>query len=336
MRAGRLLSLLLLLQNRGRMTAAGLAEELEVSERTIYRDVEALSAAGIPIYAERGSGGGYRLLGGYRTRLTGLTGGEAESLFLTGIPGAAAELGLGAEMTAAHLKLLAALPDGVRNRAERIRARFHLDAPGWWRTPEETPHLAALASAVWEQHTVDLAYLRWDSRLVQRRLDPLGIVLKGGSWYFLARPHAGAAAGPVAEHPNHDAVRTFRVSRVQELTDTGQTFQRPGDFDLASVWTTLSQKFEESRHTMRARVRLSERGLEMLRTLSSPITAAGTNGAEPGEDGWYETDLLVESVRHAVVEFAMYGPDIEVLEPPELRSALAAYARATAALYEGG
>src|SRR5690625_4836774 len=155
MRASRLVSLVLLLQNRGRMTAAELAAALEVSERTVYRDAEALSGAGVPLYADRGAGGGYRLVDGYRTRLTGLTGGEAEAVALAGLPDAAAEVGWGAEMAAAELKLLAALPEELAERADRVRSRFHLDAPGWWRAPEDTPHLSAVAAAVWEQRTVD-------------------------------------------------------------------------------------------------------------------------------------------------------------------------------------
>ncbi|MFC3995775.1 helix-turn-helix transcriptional regulator [Nocardiopsis sediminis] len=328
MRAGRLLSLLLLLQNRGRMTAARLAEELEVSERTIYRDVEALSAAGIPVYADRGSGGGYRLLDGYRTRLTGLTGGEAESLFL--VPGAAGDLGLGAEMAVAQLKLLAALPEELRERAERVRSRFHLDATAWWREPDDTPHLADLAAAVWEQRTVDVAYRRFDGTDVRRTLDPLGIVLKAGAWYVLARPHTRSG--------HHADVRTFRVSRIREIAAAGGGFEHPEGFDLAAQWRAWSREFEESRHTLPARVRLTRRGLDLVRNLSSPLTAAGTEGAEPGADGWCECEVLVESVEFALTEFATYGPDIEVLSPAELRSALAGYARATARLYaaDGG
>ncbi|GAA4932985.1 YafY family protein [Streptomonospora halophila] len=330
MRASRLVSLVLLLQNRGRMTAAELASALEVSERTIYRDTEALSGAGIPLYADRGAGGGYRLLDGYRTRLTGLTAGEADALLLAGLPDAAAQLGLGAEMAAADLKLLAALPEELRERAERVRSRFHLDAPGWWRATEETPHLSAIAAAVWDQHTIDAAYRRWDGAEVRRRLDPLGVVLKGGTWYFLARPHRGegrpAPSGPLRP-------RTFRVSRVCGLQVRDDVFERPADFDLAASWAQWSREFEESRHRLRTRVRLTRRALELMPALSSPITAAGAEGLEPGPDGWCEAELLVESVAVATSEFAAYGPEIEVLEPVELRSALAGCLRAAAALY---
>ncbi|RCV47846.1 helix-turn-helix transcriptional regulator [Marinitenerispora sediminis] len=326
MRASRLLSLLLLLQNRGRMTAARLAAELEVSERTIYRDVESLSAAGIPIYADRGTGGGYQLLDGYRTRLTGLTDAEADSLFLSGVPDAAAELGLGAEMAAAGLKLLAALPDELRDRAERVRERFHLDAPGWFRRREEAPYLGVLATAVWECHTVEAEYLRRDGREVRRTLDPLGLVLKGGSWYVLARPHTDRPDPPP---------RTFRVARLRRLVDTGRTFQRPADFDLAGSWAAWAEQFESSRYRMTARVRITARARELMLALSSTRAVAAVEAAgEPGPEGWVELELPIESVDVALVEFSGYGPDIEVLDPPELRDRLAAAARATVRLYD--
>ncbi|GAA4901937.1 helix-turn-helix transcriptional regulator [Streptomonospora salina] len=331
MRASRLVTLVLLLQNRGRMTAAELASALEVSERTVYRDTEALSAAGIPLYADRGSGGGYRLVDGYRTRLTGLTSGEAGSLFLSGVPDAAAQLGLGAEMAAADLKLLAALPQELRERAERVRSRFHLDAPGWWRTAEDVPHLSAIAGAVWDQHTVDVDYRRWDRTEVRRRLDPLGLVLKGGTWYFLALAHPGPEER--SRRPSAPRPRTFRVSRVRGVQVRAEVFERPADFDLASSWAEWSREFEQSRHRLRTRVRLSRRGLELVQALSSPITAAGAEGARPGPDGWCEAELYVESVAVATTEFAAYGPEIEVLEPAELRTSLADYLHAAAARY---
>ncbi len=199
MRASRLVTLLLLLQTRGRLTAAELAGELEVSVRTVHRDVEALSQAGVPIYAERGPHGGIRLVDGYRTRLTGMTPEEVEALFLSGIPGPAAELGLGTVVTAARLKVLASLPPELRTRASRLVERFHLDASGWFQAGEPVPQLGTLSEAVWETRRVEVDYERGDRR-VTRLLEPLGLVLKAGVWYLVA-----AADGQV---------RTYRVSRV--------------------------------------------------------------------------------------------------------------------------
>src|SRR5579862_4010287 len=172
MQASRLLSILLLLQTRGRMTAQALADEFEVSVRTIYRDVDQLSAAGVPVYADRGRLGGFQLLDGYRTKLTGLTPAEAEALFLSGLPGPAADLGLGEAMAQAQLKLLAALPG--REGAGRIVARFHLDPVGWFRGPERTDHLPALAEAVWNSRTIRIRYESWKD-VVDRDLEPLGL-----------------------------------------------------------------------------------------------------------------------------------------------------------------
>ena len=201
MRASRLVSLLLLLQTRGGMTAAALAEELEVSVRTVHRDVEALAEAGVPIYAERGPQGGIRLVGGYRTRLTGMTEDEAEAMFLSGVPGPAAELGLGTVVAAARLKVLAALPPELRSRASRLSQRFHLDAPGWFMPSEATPWLADLAAAVWEDRRVRMTYDRGD-KIVEREIEPLGLVIKGGVWYLVARADG--------------QVRTYRVRARDE------------------------------------------------------------------------------------------------------------------------
>src|SRR6059058_3412157 len=184
-RASRLISLLLLLQTRGQLTAAELAERLEVSERTIQRDADALAAAGVPVEAVRGPAGGYRLAGGYRTRLTGLTADEADALFAAGMPGPAAELGLGGELAAARLKLLAALPQELQERATRSSRLFHLDTRGWFRAEDTVPHLPALAAAVWQGCRARIRY-RERGRVVQRTIDPLGLVLKGGAWYLVA------------------------------------------------------------------------------------------------------------------------------------------------------
>ncbi|MGX6602289.1 helix-turn-helix transcriptional regulator [Micromonosporaceae bacterium Da 78-11] len=223
MRAGRLVSLLLLLQTRGRMTAQELADELEVSVRTVYRDVESLGSAGVPIYADRGPAGGYQLLAGYRTRLTGLTSDEAGTLFLAGVPGPAAELGLGSVLAAAELKLRASLPGELADRADRVRDRFHLDAPGWFRSDEPTPHLSTVADAVWNARRLEIRYRRWKvPREVTRMLDPLGVVLKAGRWYLVA-------AGP-------RRTTAYRVANILEAEALDEPAVRPPDFHLADYW----------------------------------------------------------------------------------------------------
>src|ERR1700722_7649145 len=188
MRASRLVSILLLLQSRGRMTAAQLAAELEGSVRTVYRDVESMHEAGIPLYGDAGHDGGYQLLDGYRPRLTGLPPAEAEALFLSGLPGPAAELGLGGVLAAATLKLRAPLPASIRDSADRVSERFYLDAPGWYRPELKVPCLAEVASAVWERQVIRMRYSRWKApEEVVRTIEPHGLVLKAGTWYVVAR-----------------------------------------------------------------------------------------------------------------------------------------------------
>ncbi|WP_445184186.1 helix-turn-helix transcriptional regulator [Pseudonocardia sp. Cha107L01] len=323
MRASRLLSLLLLLQNRGRMTAPALAAELEVSVRTVYRDVESLGAAGVPIYADRGPAGGYQLLDGYRTRLTGLTSDEADSLFLAGVPGPAAELGLGGALAAAQLKLTAALPAELRDRAARVGERFHLDAPGWFRDAEDTPFLSDLATALWRDQRIAVRYRRWGHDEVDRLLDPLGLVLKAGVWYLVAGGSTGAP-------------RTYRVSRVLSLrTSPGRT-HRPPDFSLAEFWRTRSAELRAALWRAEATVRLSPRGLELVPVLLGQLEARAVaeSAGEPAGDGWVTATLPIESTRHAESVLLRLGADVEVLAPPELRERLAAVARALVARYD--
>ncbi|MFI7427900.1 helix-turn-helix transcriptional regulator [Micromonospora sp. NPDC049836] len=322
MRASRLVSLLLLLQTRGRMTAQELADELEVSVRTVYRDVESLGAAGVPVYADRGPAGGYRLLDGYRTRLTGLTAPEAEALFLAGMPGPAAELGLGPVVAAAELKVLAALPDELADRGGRMRQRFHLDAPGWFRHPEPTPHLAALARAVWEDRLVQMRYRRWRApREVTRVVAPLGVVLKAGRWYLVARCD--------------EQVRTYRVGAVLDVLPRDERYERPADFDLAGYWRDWTRRYEQDVYRARARIRLTVAALEFMPYVFPPemSRAARAAAGPPDEHGWLETTVPIESVRHAHTELLKLGAEVEVLEPAELRDQLASTAHALARLY---
>ncbi|MFD8701136.1 helix-turn-helix transcriptional regulator [Kitasatospora sp. NPDC059648] len=309
MRASRLVNLLLLLQNRGRMTARQLAEELEVSARTVYRDVEALAAAGIPLYGEAGHAGGYRLVDGYRTRLTGLTADEAQAVFLAALPGTAAELGLGEALATAQLKLTAALPAELREHAGRIQKRFLLDAPGWYGDADETPHLAAVAAAVWARRAVVLRYRRWRApEEIERRVEPYGLVLKAGRWYLVA-------GGP-------SGTRTYRVDQIIELGSQREEFAVPEGFVLAAYWRGYLADFRARLHTGEALVRLTPEGARRL-------------GVTPAEDGWTQARVPIESVDHAHGEFLRLGAEVEVLEPAELRDRIAGTVRSLAARYDG-
>ncbi|MFE3857944.1 helix-turn-helix transcriptional regulator [Streptomyces griseorubiginosus] len=307
MRSSRLVSILLLLQTRGRMTAAQLAQELEVSVRTVYRDVEALSTAGVPLYGDAGHAGGYRLLDGYRTRLTGLTAAEAEALFLAGAPGPAAELGLGPVLAAAELKVRAALPVELRAHADRISGRFHLDAPGWYAAGEEVPYLPEVAEAVWDNRVLDVVYRRWRAPTdVRRRLEPYGLVLKAGRWYVVAGP------GP----------RTYRVDQILELTVVDQEFSRPEGFDLATYWTAYQRDFHDRLHQGEAVVRLAP-GVKLPGAVPHPTDPDSTDPHSTDPDGWTVARVPIESIEHAQGEFLRLGTDVEVLEPPELRARMA-------------
>jgi predicted DNA-binding transcriptional regulator YafY len=323
-RASRLVSILLLLQTRGRLTARQLADALEVSVRTVYRDMESLSAAGVPVYGEPGLDGGYQLVDGYRTRLTGLTEGEAESLFLAGLPGPAAELGLGASATAAQLKLLAALPDEQRDRAGRMAERFHLDAPSWYRDPDEVPHLSTVAEAVWRQRRVRMRYLRWaEPREVDRLVEPYGLVLKAGRWYLVARS---------GEH-----FRTYRVSRLLAAELTDEPFERVAGFVLAAHWRHYLARFDERRHEAEAMLRLHPDVYAELDQLLEPAMAraARHTAGEPDVDGWRVVTVPVESAESAVRELLRLGPDAEVLAPAALRDRMVTTLAELTARYAG-
>ena len=302
MRATRLVSLLLFLQLRGQLTAAELADHFEVSIRTVHRDVEALAAAGVPVEAVRGPAGGYRLAGGYRTKLTGLTAAEAEALFVAPTP--AAELGLGGVLANARLKVLAALPPELQERASRAERTFHLDTRGWFRAEDTVPHLPAIASATWHGRRLRARY-REGTRVVQRTLDPLGLVLKGGAWYLVAHRSAG--------------MRVYRVSRFVSVRVRDDGFERPGGFDLAAYWDEWSRTFEASRPRVEVRIRASDL---VRRFLPRDLREEG---------GVYVVGF--ESNEAALRELLRFGPDAEVLEPLELRERIAATAREVAGLY---
>ncbi|MER5410203.1 WYL domain-containing protein [Streptomyces sp. NPDC002769] len=322
MRAARLIRMVLLLQSRASMTAAELARELEVSERTVARDAQALSEAGVPVYADRGRAGGYRLIGGYRTRLTGLARGEAEALFLSGVPGALREMGLEDTASAARLKVSAALLPSLRDASRTAAQRFHLDAPAWFSEPRAPELLPPVADAVWDDRPVVARYER-DGAEVERTLEPYGLVLKAGVWYLCARvPQAG----------------TFRVYRLDRFTAVGlgeERFRRDEDFDLPGFWEERAEQFARSILRAEAVVRLSPDGVRRLPHVVDPTAARAALDAcgAPDDRGWVTVTLPVESAEVAHTQLTGLGPEVEVVSPAALRERFAADAARLAALY---
>ena len=326
MRADRLLSMLMILQARGRVTAEALADELEVSVRTIYRDLDALSAAGVPVYAERGPGGGCALLDSYRTTLTGLTDAEVQALFVMSLPAALVQLGLGPEIKAAMLKLNAALPAERRQGEDWVRQRIHLDWSGDARRHEPVPHLPVLKQAVWEDRRVRLAH-RLPSGpgmlSLERLVDPLGLVTLAGDWHLVCR--AGGR------------LRVYRVASLVDATMTAEVFERPAGFDLAAFWAEWRAERRVSRGRYAATVRVLPHAVPWLPLMLGAAvqdrleTAAGDD-AQAGDGGMVLT-LSYDSLESARGHLLGLGAAVEVLEPLPLRLSLADYAAQVAALY---
>jgi predicted DNA-binding transcriptional regulator YafY len=319
MRADRLFSIVLLLQSHRQLTARSLARRLEVSERTIHRDMEALSGAGIPVVAERGTGGGWSLLGEYRTNLTGLNEAEVQSLFAIKPSRLLADLKLEKAAEGALLKLLAALPSMYRRGAEYAWQRIHLDVTGWNRAEEAVPLLHALQEAVWRERKVRMTYEKGDECGADVRLvNPLGLVAKGSVWYFVAAVEGGD-------------VRSYRVSRISaaELLDAPSF--RPADFDLASFWEESAAKFRAHLPGYRARVRVRREAVKRM-PFAGRFARIEQTGS-PDADGWVEVSLRFD-VEEMACEYALgFGTLLEVLEPESLRERVAASARAVVALY---
>jgi predicted DNA-binding transcriptional regulator YafY len=320
MRAARLIKMVLLLQSRPSMTAAELARELEVSERTITRDALALSEAGVPVYADRGRAGGYRLVGGYRTRLTGLARSEAEALFLSGVPGALRGMGLDDAASAARLKVSAALLPSLRDAPSSAAQRFHLDAPGWYQEPETPGLLPVVAEAVWGDRRVSARYRRRDAE-VTRELEPYGLVLKAGVWYLCARAEG--------------SFRVYRVDRFTAVTLADDGFVRDGDFDLPAFWEERAADFARSILRTETVVRLTEAGARALPYVTDRAAAEEALGAAgpPDAEGRVTVTLPVESEEVAYGQLLRLGPEAEVLEPASLRALFADAADRLARLY---
>ncbi len=318
MRADRLLSILLLLQTRGRMTARDLAQRMEVSDRTIHRDMEALSGAGVPVFAERGTGGGWELMGDYRTDLTGLTDGEIQALFSANPVGLLADLGLDKAAEGALIKLLATLPAAARRDAENVRQGIHIDVNGWQQPSETVDLLPLLQTAIAQERKVELVYQRSDETVVERLVDPLGLVANRNIWYLIA------AVG--------EETRTYRVTRMQAAHMTEQPATRPADFDLATYWAQAKVDFKAALPAYYATVRVAPDTVQRLQW--GGRYARVERVGPPDAEGWQPVWIRFQSATDAAEYILSYGAQIEAIEPPDLREQVIALAASVLAFYQ--
>ena len=319
MRASRMVTLLLHLQVRGQASGSELARQLEVSERTVQRDVEALAAAGVPVRSTRGPAGGYRLDGGYRTRLTGVGLDEAGALAFLGLAGPAEQLGLGGMLEGARIKVWASLTGEARQRAGRTAERFHLDPVRWYGTPEPVPCLTQLADAVWRDRRVRMQYVR-DGRAATREVDPLGLVLAAGDWYLVAL--------------RDQQRRTYRVSRVRSVELLDEPVVRPAQFDLAETWAAARRELEDEEQTsVEVTLRVAARALPRLRRL---VPVHGQARVPVTATGEIEVTVPFDNEFWAVSAILSLGAAVEVLGPASMRRRVADEVRGAAAHYEAG
>ncbi|AUX22899.1 transcriptional regulator [Sorangium cellulosum] len=321
MRADRLLSLVLLLQQAKsrQLTAEELAGRLQVSARTIYRDLDALSAAGVPVYANRGPNGGIALLEGWQTSLTGLTQAEVLALSAVAAPGALADIGLSAALESGLLKLAAGLPVVQRSAAEHARQRLHVDASGWFQGREVVPHLDVLREAVFQDRKVWLGYRDFDGGESERVVAPYGLVIKADRWYLVA----GAERGP----------SVFRGARISEARLLEEGFARPEGFDLATFWKAWCQRFAERRASYVVTLRVTEEGEAALKNVRPRGEHARWGQVGRGRRGARTVTVDFERESIAVSQIVGLGRGVEVVEPAALRARLEAIAADLRAIY---
>lgn len=317
MRADRLLSMMMLLQSRGRMTAQELAGALEVSVRTVYRDLEALDMAGVPVYTESGPGGGCGLFDDYRTTLTGMRDDEVRALFMLSVPSALHDLGFGDELKAALLKLSAALPARRRNDETWVRQRIHLDWTEWAPVPERAPHLRVIQRAVWEDHKLTLNYWLEGGAYraqLERLVEPYGLVAKTGVWHLVY-----AADGSLHVH---------NVADLAYAQIHPERFERPADFDLASFWQAWCVETAKHRRQYPVTIRISpQAAIELPYKLGGDIRQQLATAEAPDIQGWRTLTLVFDSLYDARYQLLGFGAAVEVLAPEPLRLSLLDFAQ---------
>lgn len=317
MRADRLVSIVLLLQMNRRLTSDSLAERLEVSRRTVLRDMDALSAAGVPVVAGKGPGGGWSLDPAWRTNLTGLDGSELSAVFLAQPPRVLADLGLAGAAERATVKLLASLPAVQRDRAGVVRERLHIDLTGWSNQRDDPVWLPVVQDAVWQDRRLTVRYRSVGGEDRERVLDPLGLVAKGSAWYLVARCEG--------------EFRTYRVSRIAHAALRDDRVERPAGFDLAAHWRSSSQALIERRPVYVATLRVDARVSPFLHGWSSMWKV---ERSQPGEDGRLTLEMRFEREEEALFLALGLGRLAEVVEPATLRTRVAIEAAAIAEQYK--
>ncbi|HET7579674.1 MAG TPA: YafY family protein [Bacillales bacterium] len=318
MRADRLISILLLLQSNGRMTAEQLAKKLEVSERTVYRDMDALSSAGIPVFADRGANGGWSLLEEYRTSLTGLKESEIQALFVSPSGQLIEDLGLTRTAEDARAKLLAALPEGYRHNGMDVWNRIHIDTSRWRQPQEQIASFETLKKAIWSNHRLTIDYERANGEKNTRTVDPLGLVAKGGTWYFIASKEGD--------------IRTYRVSRIQSATLTEEPFERPEDFDLVQYWKASTKKFIKNLPKYEVHAEVAPAILPRLKFTGRFVQVNGIG--EPNSKGWVPIKFSFDTKEEAKEYILGFGDQIKVVEPKTLQGEILEMAEAAVAFYK--
>jgi predicted DNA-binding transcriptional regulator YafY len=318
MRADRLISILLLLQNHGKMTTKALANELEVTERTIHRDMEALSVAGIPVLAERGKHGGWRLVDQYRTRLTGLKDSELKTLFLSPSFQLLSDLGYTKDWKEARHKLLAALPNTLQTQADHLWNRIHIDTDSWKQSSQETTALGLLQQAIWEERKIRIVYEKANKDSSERIIEPLGLVAKGRTWYLVAESNTD--------------LKNFRVSRIKSVELTHEPFVRPANFELADYWNQSKQNFVQNLPVFEVEVEVSPAIIQRL-SFSGRFAQVISTGT-PNNNGWIPVRLSFDTKQEAASYIVGFGDQMKIISPSSLIESVKRMAESVLSLYK--
>ncbi len=317
MRADRLISILLLLQNHGKMTTKALASELEVTERTIHRDMEALSVAGIPVLAERGKHGGWRLVDQYRTKLTGLKDSELKTLFLSPSYQLLSDLGFSKDWKEARQKLLAALPNSLQSQANNLWNRIHIDIDPWKHSQHETIALNLLQQALWEDQKIRISYEKANKESSERIVEPLGLVAKGRTWYLVA--------------VSDKDIKNFRVSRIKSVELTYESFVRPGNFQLADYWNESKQNFVKNLPIFEVEVEASPAIIQRL-SFSGRFAQVVSTGS-PIENGWIPVKLTFDTEQEAASYIIGFGDQMKIISPHSIIESVKKIGESALSLY---